>query len=612
MRPILLLAAIVSLVTATAAQGPQAVIDSQAFLDANSSALPPLPAEETRRIDQLLRQMTLAEKVGQMTQLEIGMITDGQEESLRVNPDKLRRAVVDYGAGGLLNVKDLALPVAKWHEIIRAIQASAAQTRLKIPVIYGLDTIHGANYVAGATMFPQPLGMAATWNPQLMLEGSRIAAAETRAAGVPWNFSPVVDIGRQPLWPRLYETFGEDPHLASVMGVAAVRGYQGTDLSSPESVAATLKHYVGYSLPSSGRDRTPALIPDITMREYFLPSFAAGVKAGALSVMVNSGEVNGVPGHVNKYLLTDVLRGELGFQGVIDSDWEDIKKLVNIHHLYATEKEATRAAVLAGIDMSMVPSDYSFSDLLKQLVAEGSVPMTRIDDAVRRILVMKARLGLFADPLRGITSPPVAVGTQTSRAAALGAARESLVLLKNANNTLPLARSTRVLVTGPTADSRPSLNNGWTITWQGDRAAAYPADRPTIREAIDQYLGAGNVTFVAGTDYEKPIDVNAAVTAARAADVVVLCLGEKSYAETPGNIDDLTLPEAQLRFAREIVAAGKPVVLVLVEGRPRIINAIADSMPAILLALNPGSEGGTAIADVPFGEVNPSGKLPIT
>jgi len=260
----------------------------------------------------------------------------------------------------------------------------------------------------------------------------------------------------------------------------------------------------------------------------------------------------------------------------------------------------------------MVPSDYSFSDLLKQLVAEGSVPMTRIDDAVRRILVMKVRVGLFADPLRGITSPATAVGTPASRAAALGAARESLVLLKNANNTLPLARSARVLVTGPTADSRPSLNNGWTITWQGDRAAAYPADRPTIRGAIEQRLGAGNVTFVAGTDYEKPIDVNAAVTAARAADLVILCLGEKSYAETPGNIDDLTLPEAQLRFAREIVAAGKPVVLVLVEGRPRIINAIADTMPAILLALNPGSEGGTAIADVLFGEVIPSGKLPIT
>ena len=613
MRLTLLLAAVVSLAGALGAPSAQPVQDSAAFLEAQSTPLPPLAAADVRRIDDLLRQMTLAEKVGQMTQLEIGMVTDGQDLELRINPAKLHKAIVEYGAGGLLNVKDLALPPAKWHELIRAIQESAGQTRLKIPVIYGLDTIHGANYVAGATLFPQPLGMAATWNPQLMLEGSRIAAAETRAAGVPWNFSPVLDIGRQPLWPRLYETFGEDPHLASVMGVAAIRGYQGADLSSAQSVAATLKHYIGYSLPTSGHDRTPALIPEITMREYFLPPFAAGVKAGALSVMVNSGEVNGIPGHVNKHLLTDVLRGELGFQGVIDSDWEDIKKLVTTHHLYATEKEATRDAVLAGIDMSMVPSDYSFSDLLKQLVTEGAVPMARIDDAVKRILTMKARLGLFADPLRGIATPPAAVGSPASRDTALRAARESLVLLKNANNTLPLGRSARVLVTGPTADSRPSLNNGWTITWQGDRAEAYPRDRLTIRGAIEQRAaGAANVTFVPGAEFDRPLDINAAVTAAHAADVVVLCLGEKSYAETPGNIDDLTLPEAQLRLARELSATGKPIVLVLVEGRPRVINTIADATAAILLALNPGSEGGVAIADVLFGDVNPSGKLPIT
>ena len=500
--------------------------DSAAFLEAQFTPLPPLSAEDARRIDQLLGQMTLKEKVGQMTQLEIGMITSGQEEGIRVDPAKLHKAVVDYGAGALLNVKDVALPLAKWHEVIRAVQDAAAATRLKIPVVYGIDTIHGANYVAGATLFPQPLGMAATWNPALMVEGSRIAAAETRAAGIPWNFSPVLDIGRQPLWPRLYETFGEDPHLASVMGAATVRGYQGSDPSSPDRVAATLKHYVGYSLPTSGRDRTPALIPDITMREYFLPPFVAGVKAGALSVMVNSGEVNGVPGHLNRKLLLDVLRGELGFEGVIDSDWEDIKKLVNIHHVFATEKEATRAAVLAGIDMSMVPSDYSFSDLLVQLVNEGGVPMSRIDDAVRRILTMKARLGLFADPLRGI-APGAAVGAAASRDAALRAARESLVLLKNAGGVLPLARSARVLVTGPAADSLPALNNGWTITWQGDRAAAYPRDRATIRGAIERRLGVEQVAYVPGADFDKPLDAAAAVAAARGADVVVLCLGEK-------------------------------------------------------------------------------------
>jgi beta-glucosidase len=422
----------------------------------------------------------------------------------------------------------------------------------------------------------------------------------------------VLDIGRQPLWPRLYETFGEDPYLASVMGAATVRGYQGTDPSSSAHVAATLKHYVGYSLPTSGRDRTPALIPEITLREYFLPTFAAGVKAGAMSVMVNSGEVNGVPGHINKFLLTDVLRGELGFQGVIDSDWEDIKKLVNIHHVAATEKDATRMAILAGIDMSMVPSDYSFSDLLVQLVTEGAVPMSRIDDAVMRILTMKARLGLFADPMRGTSGNATVIGAPASRDAALRAARESIVLLKNANQVLPLGRSARVLVTGPTADSLPALDNGWTITWQGDRAAAYPRDRQTIRGAIEQRLGAANVTYVPGAEYDKALDIEAAATAARAADIAIVCLGEKSYAETPGNIDDLTLPEPQLRLAREVASAGKPVLLVLVEGRPRVFGAVADAMPGILLALNPGLEGGTAIADVIFGDVNPSGKLPIT
>ena len=373
--------------------------DSQSFLEAQLRPLRPLPPAASRRVRDLLSQMTLKEKVGQMTQLEIGMITDGQEGNLRINPDKLRKAVNDYGVGSILNVKDIALPPAKWHEILGAIARAADQTRLKIPVIYGLDSVHGANYVAGATIFPQALGMASTWDFDLMLEASALAAAETRSVGVPWNFSPVLDVGRNQLWPRLYETLGEDPYLATVLGVAAVRGYQGDDPSSPAHAAATLKHYIGYSVPTSGHDRTPALIPDVTMRDTFLPPFAAAVKAGALSVMVNSGEVNGIPGHVNRRLLNDVLRGELGFDGVIVSDWEDIRKLVGMHHVAANEKEATRLAILAGIDMSMVPSDYSFSDLLVQLVNEKTVPMSRIDDAVGRILTLKARVGLL-DTLR--------------------------------------------------------------------------------------------------------------------------------------------------------------------------------------------------------------------
>ncbi|HEX8335822.1 MAG TPA: glycoside hydrolase family 3 N-terminal domain-containing protein, partial [Pyrinomonadaceae bacterium] len=356
--------------------------DSDAFFQ--SALRRRTPPDYARRVNDLVARMTLEEKVGQMTQLEIGMVTTGSNQTIRIDPDKLEKAVVRYGVGSVLNVKDQALSPDAWHEIIGRIQEAAGRTRLRIPVIYGIDTIHGANYVRGATLFPQEIGMAATWNPALMRRSQELAAMETRAAGIPWSFSPVLDLGRQPLWARFYETFGEDPYLASVMGVAFVRGLEGEDVSAQTSVAASLKHYVGYSLPLNGRDRTPAWIPENYLREYFLPPFAAAVKAGARTVMVNSAEVNGTPGHVNRRLLTDILRGELGFKGFVVSDWEDIKKLVTQWRVAADEKEATRMAVMAGIDMSMVPSDYSFADLLVQLVKEGSVPVSRIDEAVRR------------------------------------------------------------------------------------------------------------------------------------------------------------------------------------------------------------------------------------
>lgn len=593
----------------TAAAG--GLVESQAFLDAHSPSGRAARPDDPRRVQELLARMTLREKVGQMTQLTIQAVATGKDEGLRLDPQKLHEAVVEYGVGSLLNVFDTAMPIDWWHAALRQIQATAGESRLKIPVLYGIDTIHGANYVSGATLFPQPLGMAATWNPELMLQGSRVAAAETRAAGIPWNFSPVLDVGRQPLWPRLYESFGEDSYLATVMGIATVRGYEGSDPSAPTQVASCLKHYIGYSAPTTGHDRTPALIPDTVLREHYLPPFAAAVKAGALSVMVNSGEVNGVAGHLNGYLLKDVLRGELGFDGVVVSDWEDIKKLVNIHRVAATEKEATRLAVLAGIDMSMVPLELSFADLLVELVQEGQVPMSRIDEAVARILTLKLRVGLFDDPLRGVEAKTV-LGSPESRQQALQAARESLVLLKNDKDLLPLAPKARVLVSGPTADSLRALNNGWTITWQGDRAELYPKDRKTVLGALQARLGAGQVSHVPGASYDKELDVAAAVAAAGKADVVVLCLGELSYAETPGNIDDLALPDAQLRLAEALLATGKPVVLVLAEGRPRLIRTLADRAAGILLALNPGHEGGQAVADVLFGDVNPSGRLPIT
>src|SRR5277367_6885722 len=592
----------------------EGAVDSQAFLLSHMKPAGPAASIFAPAVDKLLAQMTLKEKVGQMTQLTIETIVDGKDQDVHINPEKLHKAIAEYGVGSILNVYDQALSVDKWHEILRAIEAEAKNTRLQIPVLYGIDSIHGTTYVEGGTLFPQPLAMAATWNPELMLRGSQISAAETRKAGIPWSFSPVLDVGRQPLWPRLYETFGEDTYLATVMGVATVRGYEGEDVSSPSQVSSSLKHYVGYSVPTTGGDRSPALIPESALREYFLPTFAAAVKAGAHTVMVNSGEVNGIAGHANGYLLKTVLRDELGFQGVVVSDWQDIERLVTAHHIAATEKEATRISILAGVDMSMVPLDYRFSDLLLQLVQEGQVPEARINEAVRRILILKYQLGLFSDPLRGVDAD-TRLASPESRQASLTAAQESITLLKNENRTLPLAKTARVLVTGPDADSLIPLDNGWSYTWQGNKASAYPTQGySTILAAIRQKIGADHVTYVPGTSYDKETDIAQAASAATAAniDAIVVCLGEWAYAETPGNIADLALPDAQIHLTQKLLESGKPVIVVLTEGRPRIIRPIVENTRAIVMAYNPGNEGGQAIADILFGDVNPSGKLPIT
>jgi beta-glucosidase len=600
------------------------VVDSDEFFQRVSRTGP--ERDHTQKIEDLLKRMTLEEKVGQMTQLTMEMIASGKDQNVKVDPAKLEKAIVKYGVGSILNVYDQALTLDAWHNIISQIQDAAKKTRLGIPVLYGIDSIHGATYIQGSTLFPQEIGMAATWNPELMKRASEITAMETRAAGIPWSFSPVLDLGRNPLWSRFWETFGEDPYLAKVMGVAFVRGLEGSDVASEQQVASSLKHYMGYSFPLTGRDRTPAWIPENYLREYFLPTFDAAVKAGARTIMINSAEINGVPGHVNKQILTDILRTELGFKGFVVSDWEDIKKLVTFWRIAANEKEATRMAIMAGIDMSMVPLDYSFADHLLALVKEGAVPQSRIDEAVRRILRVKFELGLFEKPLPN-ASLKARFASPESRQVSLQAAQESLTLLKNANNILPLAKTAKVLVTGPTSDSLISLNNGWTYVWQGSEESLYPKDRHTIRRAIEAKIGAGNVTFVQGTkitrrpgstsnntptDIEEEVDIAAAVQAAQNVDVVVLALGEGSYCETPGNITDLTLGDPQIKLAQAIQATGKPVVMVLVEGRPRVINRIADGANAILMAYNPSNEGGTAIADVLFGDVNPSGKLPFT
>jgi len=468
--------------------------------------------------------------------------------------------------------------------------------------------------------------MAATWNPELMKRSAAISAMETRAVGIPWSFSPVLDVGRQPLWPRFWETFGEDPYLAKVMGAAFVRGMEGADVSSQDHVAVSLKHYVGYSFPLNGTDRSSAWIPENYLREYFLPPFATAIQGGARTVMVNSGDINGVPAHANRHILTDILRDELGFKGFVVSDWADIKRLVRDWRVAADEKDATRMAVMAGVDMSMVPTDYSFPDLLEALVKEGRVPESRIDEAVRRILRIKFDLGLFNDPMPHAEMKQK-IGLAESRKIALQAAQESITLLKNTNNLLPLPKGQRVLVTGPTADSLISLNNGWSYVWQGSEPSLYPKDRLTIRQAIEAKLGGANFSYVPGTkitrragspsnstptNIEEEVDIPAAVAAAQNSDVVVLCLGEGSYCETPGTISDLTLGAPQLKLAEAIEATGKPVVIVLAEGRPRIINRIVDRAGAILMAYNPSNEGGQAIADVLFGDINPSGKLPFT
>ena len=566
------------------------------------------------RVDSLLDLMTLEEKVGQMTQFELGMVTDDDAFPQPINHEELQRVVRDYHVGSLLNVVDTAFSLDHWHEIIGAVQEEARQTRLGIPVLYGIDAMHGANYTQEAILFPQAQGLAATWNVHLVEEVGAITARDVRASGIPWNFAPVLDAGRDLRWPRLYETFGEDAHLTTVMGLAINKAQQGDDMSGERQVASTLKHFIGYSVSDSGRDRTPATISEIELREQHLPPFQAAVDAGAASVMVNSGEVNGVPVHSSHYLLTDVLRGELGFDGLILTDWLDIKKLVSLHHVAADEREATKMAIEAGIDMSMVPSDVSFIEHLTSLVEDGEITESRIDESVRRILRLKFELGLFEDPMAGIELADE-VGSDRDRQVALQAAHESVTLLRNEDDLLPLSEDQNVLVTGPTSHSMQSLNNGWTYTWQGGGRAQdlFHEGRPTVMEAVRERVGEAQMTYMPGSTLTRLDHVDAAVDAAREADVAIVALGEGAYTETAGNLQhSLMLPEAQRRLLQDVAATGTPVVLVLLQGRPRTLGVAHEAADAIVTAYNPGTEGGQAVVDVLYGDVNPSGHLPHT
>jgi beta-glucosidase len=567
-----------------------------------------------QKVDAMVAKMTLQEKVGQMTQLTIDDVLDKKSTSPDnwiVDTAKMNEAIFKYHIGSFLNVSSQATTREHWYNLISGIQQVAGKTRLKIPVIYGIDAMHGDNYTIGATLFPQEIGMAATFNPDLATREAVITAYEVRASYIPWNFSPVLDLGRNPLWPRIYETFGEDPYLAKTMGAAVIKGYQGTDLSNKYNVASCMKHYLGYSFPLDGKDRTPAWIPDRYMREYFLPSFAAAIKAGAHTVMINSSEINGVPVHSSKYLLTDVLRGELHFDGVVVSDWQDIKYLHDRHHIAATQKDAVMIAINAGVDMSMVPYDYSFYNYLVELVKENKVPMTRINESVKRILKLKYELGLFDHPVGNPDDYPK-FGSAEFEAVSLKAATESITLLKNNNNILPLKKDMKVLVTGPGANTMRTLDGGWSYTWQGALSDKFAADKNTVLKAITQKIGSDNVKYEPGTSFDSVMDIESAVKAAKKSDVVVLCLGEPSYAENPGNINDLNLPAAQMELAAELEKTGKPVILVMGEGRPRIITEAESKSAATIMMYLSGNEGGNALADILFGDANPSGKLPIT
>ncbi|THU38102.1 beta-glucosidase [Niastella caeni] len=570
-----------------------------------------------KKVDALLKQMSLEEKVGQMAQVSIESLGNTKGNVFTFS-DKMKDAVVNYKIGSILNTPGLQT-AGDWNRIITEIHQAALQTRAKIPVLYGLDHIHGVNYVAGGTLFPQQIAQAATWNRQLVYNAGVITAYESRAAGVPWTFSPVLDLGTNPVWPRIWEGFGEDPYLTSELGVQFVKAVQ-EPLGNKEKLVVSLKHYMAYSDPKSGKDRTDAWIPEHYLREYHLPAFAAAIKANARNVMVNSALINGIPTHINKHILTGILKSELGFTGFIVTDWQDIENVYRRDKMTNNIKEAIALAINAGIDMSMIPYDYkAFCTDLIALVKEGKVSQARIDDAVRRILRVKYETGIFETPVTYVKDYPK-FGSAEFEQAAYNTAAESITLLKNTNNVLPLRANAKVLVTGPNANSMRTLNGGWSYSWQGEKTDEYAAKYNTILEALQKKLGAGNIVYEQGVAYKMQgkyfedsiVNIEAAVQAAANVDYVLLCIGENSYTETPGNTNDLSLSASQLALSSALIKTGKPVVVILNEGRPRIISSIEPGAAAIVDVFLPGNFGADALADVLTGVVNPSGKLPIT
>lgn len=587
---------------------------------------PAIPADKAieTRVNDILSQMTLDDKVGQMCEVNIDLVVNDKPDDGIYYADSAKMAEVfgHYRVGSILNTPGgEAADKDTWQRIIGGIQ-DASMKYIGIPDVFGVDQNHGTTYTAGGTLFPQEINMAASFNRDLVREGAEICAYETRACAIPWVYNPVMDLGRNPVWSRIWESFGEDPYINGAMAVEMVKGYQGDDPNhlSQFNVGCCLKHYMAYGNPVSGKDRTPSSVNPVDLREKYFAPYRMAIKAGALSVMVNSGINNGLPFHANHEMLTVWLKEQLNWDGMIVTDWADIHNLWKRDHIAADYKEAIMLAINAGIDMSMTPYDMEFCTLLKELVNEGKVSMDRIDDAVARILRFKLRLGLFEHPVTDPADYPL-FGSADHAAKALELAAESQILLKNTDSFLPLPAGKRILVTGPNANSMRCLNGGWSYTWQGTDDPRFHDSYNTIYEAIANEFGPTNVILEQGLDYvpdycrweeERNLRIDRAVAAARSVDIIVACIGENSYCETPGNTNDLHLSANQTQLVKALSATGKPIVLVLNGGRPRIIREIEPLAVAVVDILLPGNHGGDALAQLLSGRRNFSGRLPYT
>lgn len=574
------------------------------------------------QVEQTLKKLTLEEKIGQMMELVTDLFGANDKNGVfYIDEHKTDSILSRYKIGSILNAPNTCAPTAKqWEKYIAQIQ-KISMKRIGIPCVFGLDQNHGSTYTQGGTLFPQNINVAATFNREIARRSAEATAYETRAVSIPWTYSPTVDLGRDARWPRIWENFGEDCYLSSEMGKAMVYGFQGEDPNNIDQyhIATSMKHFMGYGVPWTGKDRTPAYISPADLREKHFAPFLAGLQAGALTVMVNSASVNGMPMHANKDILTGWLKEETGWDGVLITDWADINNLYTREMVAKDKKDALRIAINAGIDMIMEPYSCDACGYLVELVKEGKIPMSRIDDACRRVLRMKYRLDLFKNPTQKLKNYPKFGGEEFAKLALEGAT-ESMVLLKNEGNILPLQHGKKILLTGPNANQMRCLNGGWSYTWQGHRADEFAGKYNTIYEAFCNEYGKENVILNQGVTYnekgkyweENEPQIQETVAAAKDADVIVACIGENSYTETPGNLTDLWLSENQRNLVKALAQTGKPVILVLNEGRPRLIADIEPLAQGIINILIPGNMGGDALANLVSGKSNFSGKMPYT